>query len=61
VSKLLGTPFGLELTLGDINEFLLERIQKKLTHLTAIRANPTRRAVIVNSILLGACYFFLSI
>jgi hypothetical protein len=61
VSKLLGAPFRLSLTSGDVNEFLIERIKKKLTHWTAVRANLTGRAVIVNNVLLGAYYFFFSI
>jgi hypothetical protein len=61
VSKLLGAPLGLELSSGDIDEFLLDRIRKKLTHWLAVWANPIGRAVIVNSVILGACYFFFSI
>jgi hypothetical protein len=61
VGKLLGTPFGLSLTSGDINDFLYEQIRKKLIHWSAVLLNPTGRSVIVNSVLLGACYYFFSI
>jgi hypothetical protein len=61
ISKILGAPFGMFLTSKDVNAFLHNRITKKLIHWTSIKANPTGRAVIVNSILLGACYFFFSI
>jgi hypothetical protein len=61
VSKLLGVPFGLSFTSGDVSEFLLERIRKKLSHWTTVRANSIGRAVIVNNVLLGACYYFFSI
>jgi exonuclease III len=61
VGKLLGAPFGLSLTSGDINDFLYERIRKKLTHWSATMMNLTGRAVIVNSVLLGACFYFFSI
>jgi hypothetical protein len=61
VSKLLGAPSGLSLILGDVDTFLYERIQKKLSHWTSVKSNPTGRVVIVNIVLLGACFFFLSI
>jgi hypothetical protein len=61
VGKLLEAPFGLSLTSGDINDFLYERIRKKLTHWSATMMNLTRRAVIVNSVLLGAFFYFFSI
>jgi hypothetical protein len=32
VSKLLGTPFGMDLHTRDVDEFLLTKIQKKLTY-----------------------------
>jgi hypothetical protein len=46
---------------GNVNDFLYERIRKKLTHWSAVTMNPTGRAVIVNSVLLGACFYFFSI
>jgi hypothetical protein len=61
VSKLLGAPFGLSLKAGDINDFLYKRIRKKLTHWSAISMNPTGRSVLVNSVSLGACFYFFSI
>jgi hypothetical protein len=61
VSKLLGAPFGLSLTAGEVDDFLYERIRKKLTHWSVTQLNPTGRAVIVNSVLLGACFYFFSI
>jgi hypothetical protein len=30
-------------------------------HWTVVRTNPIGRAIIINSVLLGACYFFFSI
>jgi hypothetical protein len=59
--QVVRSPFGLSLTSDNVNEFLLERIRKKLTHWIAVKANPTGRATIVNSVLLGACFFFFSI
>jgi hypothetical protein len=32
ISKLLGAPFGMSLSSRDVNEFLYEKIQKKLSH-----------------------------
>jgi hypothetical protein len=61
VSKLLGAPFGLSLKARDVDDFLYERIRKKLIHWSSVQMNPTGRAVIVNSVLLGACFFFFSI
>ena len=40
---------------------MFERIQKKLTHCIVVKTNSTSRALIVNSALLGAYFFFLSI
>ena len=61
VSKLLGVPFGLSLNARDIDDFMYKRIHKKLTHWSTVLLNPTGRSVIVNSIQLGACYYFISI
>lgn len=58
VGKLLGAPFGLS---GDVDTFLYEKIAKKLNHWSTKKINPTRRAVVVNSVLLSAMFFFISI
>lgn len=61
VSKLLGAPFGLSLTTHDVNEFLHNRLTKKLTHWSTRKINPTGRAIVANSILLSSIFFFLSV
>jgi hypothetical protein len=61
VGKLLGAPSGLSLSSGDVNDFLHEQICSKLMHWSVIFMNPIGRAMIVNIVLLGACYYFFSI
>jgi hypothetical protein len=61
VSKLLGAPFGLALSTGDVDKFLLDKINKKLTYWATVHINPTDRGIIVNSVLNSATFFFLSV
>lgn len=61
VSKLLGIPFGLALTSKDVDEFLQERIDKKLEYLSTKKVNIMEIGVIVSSVLLSSTLFFASI
>lgn len=61
VSKLLGAPFGLSLSTSNVNDFLHDRLAKKLTHWSNLKINPTGRAVVANSILLSSLFFFMSV
>lgn len=61
ISKLLGTPFGLDMTSNDVNEFLLAKVRKKLLHWCQAKVNVTGRGVVVNSVLLSSMFFFLVI
>ena len=61
VSKLLGTPFGMSLSSGDVDKFLLDRVSKKLEYWCKLKHNVMGRAVIVNSVLLSSTIFFVSI
>lgn len=61
VGKLLGAPFGMTLTSGDIDNFLYEKTTKKLTHWSKEKINPSGRAVVVNTVLLSTMFFFLSV
>lgn len=61
VSKLLGAPFELSLTSGDVDKFLYDKISKKLLHWSTQKINPTGRVVVANTVLISAMFFFLSI
>lgn len=61
VSKLLGAPFGLSLTTANVDEFLHNRLEKKLTYWSSTKINPTGRGVVANNLLLSSMFFFLSI
>jgi hypothetical protein len=59
LSKLLSTPFGIDLHIGDVDEFLLTKVQKKLTYWTSVHLSLIGRALIVNSVLLSSLWFFI--
>ena len=61
VSKLLGAPFGLSLSLANVDDFLYEKLAKKLTYWSSTKINPTGRGVVANIVLLSTMFLFLSI
>jgi hypothetical protein len=61
VSKLLGTAFGLSLSTGQIDQFLIDRTEQKINLWANVRLNSTGRAVIANGVLVSATLYFLSI
>jgi hypothetical protein len=61
ISKLLGAPFGLDMTTDDVNNFIQEKIDKKLLNWTSTRLNIVGRKVIVNGVFLSTCLYFLKL
>jgi hypothetical protein len=61
LSKLLGTAFGLNLSVIDTDDFLFNKIKKKLTYWTAIHLSLAARSTIVNSVLLSTTWYFISV
>jgi hypothetical protein len=61
ISKLLGAPFGMELTTEDADTFLMNKIDKKLDYWTTVRLNSAGRVVISNSVLISTMLYFLGI
>jgi hypothetical protein len=61
MSKLLGAPFGISLSTADVDDFLLEKLTKKLTHWRTSKINTTGQSTVVNSILLSSLFYFISI
>jgi hypothetical protein len=57
--KLLGTPFGLDLDVADVDEFLFQKIQKDLQYWSSIFLSLAARAIIVNSVLLSTTWYFI--
>lgn len=61
LSKLLGTPFGITLETANVDEFLANKISKKLQYWTTIHLSMAARTIIVNSVLLSTLWYFLSL
>jgi hypothetical protein len=61
VARLLGTPFGLTLGQEGVDQFLIERIDKKLKYWSAMHINNAGRAMVGNGILISSVFFFLAI
>jgi hypothetical protein len=58
---LLGLPFGLTLSMEQVDQFLIERTKRKINHWSTVRLNSTGRAVIANGVFVLATLYFLSI
>jgi hypothetical protein len=61
LTKLLGIPFGLDLDIVDVDNFLLQKIQSKLDYWTSTMLSLVGRTIIVNSILLSILWYFVTI
>jgi hypothetical protein len=61
VSKILGAPFGISLSTADVDDFLLEKLSKKLTLWNTLKINATGRSIVVIGILLSSMFYFMSI
>ena len=61
LSKLLGTPFGLNLDTKDMYRFLYGKISRKLDYWSIMKLSLAGRAVICNQILLSTLWFFITV
>ena len=61
LSKLLGTPFGLNLNTPDVDKFLYNKISKKLDYWSTIKLSLGGRIVICNQVLLSTLWFFITV
>jgi hypothetical protein len=61
LAKLLGAPFGIELSTEDIDQFLIEKIELKLHYWTTLRLSLAARAVVVNMVLLSTLWYFITL
>ena len=61
LSKLLGTPFGLNLNIRDVDDFLYRKISKKLDYWSTMRLSLAGRVVICNQVILSTLWFFVTV
>ena len=61
LSKLLGTHFGLEFNTPDIDQFLYNKISKKLDYWSCKKLSLTGRIVICNQVLFSTLWFFITV
>jgi hypothetical protein len=61
VTLLLGSPFGVTLTTEQVDQFLVERVERKINFWATRRLNSIGRAVIANGVLVSSTLYFLSI
>ena len=61
LSKLLGTPFGLNLDTKDIDQFLYNKIAKKFVYWRSMKLSLAGRIVICNQVLLSTLWFFITV
>jgi hypothetical protein len=59
MSKLLGTPFGLNLASECVDNFLLDHTKQKLASWYASRLHISERVIITNNIIFASILFFL--
>ena len=57
LSKLFGTPFGLNLNVSDVDHFLYFKISRKLAYWSTMRLSLAGRALICNHVLLSTLWF----
>jgi hypothetical protein len=58
---LLRSPFGLTLSSSDVNQFLADKVDKKLLYWTSQRLNAAGREVIANSVLISSMLYFVAL
>lgn len=61
MSEFLGTPFGLNLKMEDVDPFFINKISKKLDYWSMTKLSLASRAIIVNQALLSTIWLFLSL
>lgn len=52
MSKLLGTSFSVSISTRDIDQFLMDKIRRKLTYWTTTKFSLAARRLIVNQVLM---------
>ena len=61
MSRLLDTPFGLNLNTPDVDAFLYSKISKKLDYWSSMKLSLAGRIVVCNKILLSTLWFFITV
>ena len=61
LSKLLGTPFGLNLNTNDVDRFLYSKIAKNLNYWSSMKLSLAGRVVICNQVFLSTLWFFITV
>jgi len=61
LSTLLGAPFGITLATPNVDNFLKQKISKKISYWSSQRLSLAGRATVVNAVLLSSLYFFIAI
>lgn len=61
LGKLFGLPFGIDVHTADIDQFLVDKIEKKLSYWTTLKLSLAARSVVVNAVLLSTLWFFVSL
>ena len=61
MSKLLSIPFGLDLNKSDVDQFLYNKISKKLDYQSTMKLSLAGRVVICNQVKLSTLQFFITI
>ena len=61
LSKLLGTPFGLNFNTRNIDQFLYNKIKKKLEYWSGMKLTLVGTIVICNQVLLSTLWFFITV
>ena len=58
--KLLGIPFGLNLNVSDIDNFLYSKISRKLAYWSTMKFSLAGRTLVCNHVFLFILWFFIS-
>lgn len=61
LSKLLGTPFSLNLNTLDVDHFLYSKISKELDYWSAMKPFSASKVVIYNHVLLSTLWYFITV
>lgn len=61
LSKLLGSPFGLSISTADIDNFLVDKVRRKLTYWTSTKLSLAGRRLIVNQVLMSTLWYFIGV
>jgi hypothetical protein len=61
VSKLLGTPFGIDVDTKNIGEFLVGRLRRKVRYWYMMHFPLVGKVLVINSIFASSFWFFFSV